>query len=123
MLPPHSPIFFTVLRDTGAMTEDYVNLLTAIWLANAGVKKCLFGDQVCSGLGNVNQLCVKCEGKHTFELVIYIDLKQMLTITGQAVPAAHYSLIFGLMTLKNFNFKKFNLSLTCFTCWVKHRSR
>ena len=104
----------TVLFDTGAMTDDYVNLSTVMWLATAGVKKCLFEDQVCSGLGNVNQLCVTCEGKYTFELVIYNDLTcgdQKLTITAQAVPSAHYySLILGLKTIK-----KCNLSLTCFT--------
>ena len=27
MLPSHSPLFITVLLDTGAMTDDYVNLL------------------------------------------------------------------------------------------------
>ena len=113
MLPSHSPLFITVLLDTGAMTDDYVNLPTALWLANAGVKRSLCGDQVCSGLGNVNQLCVKCEGKYTFELVIYNDLTrgdQKLTVTAKAVPSAHYSLILGLKTIK-----KFNLSLTCFT--------
>ena len=113
MLPSHSPLFITVLLDTGAMTDDYVNLPTALWLANAGVKRSLCGDQVCSGLGNVNQLCVKCEGKYTFESVIYNDLTrgdQKLTVTAKAVPSAHYSLILGLKTIK-----KFNLSLTCFT--------